>query len=105
MREKDATDVAEIDRIGRDPARYARVAAAYGAMRIECVAHWEQLYLLRGRAGRTPYLSRTSTTATNAATAATSSATSPHDLGLPQFIAQPTPKRRGTTTEGSSRLT
>ncbi|WP_291289477.1 hypothetical protein [Enorma sp.] len=40
-REKDARDVAEIDRIGYDPARYARVAAAYGAMRIECVAHGE----------------------------------------------------------------
>ena len=38
-REKDVADVAEIDRIGFDPARYARVAAAYGAMRIECVAH------------------------------------------------------------------
>ena len=37
-REKDAHDVTEIDRIGCDPARYARVAAAYGAMRIECVA-------------------------------------------------------------------
>ena len=40
-REKDATDVAEIDRIGYDPARYVRVAAAYGVMRIECVAHGE----------------------------------------------------------------
>lgn len=40
-RDKDAHDVAEIDRIGYDPARYARVAAAYGAMRIECVAHGE----------------------------------------------------------------
>ncbi len=40
-REKDATDVAEIDCIGCDPARYARVAAAYGDMRIECVAHGE----------------------------------------------------------------
>ena len=40
-REKDALDVAEIDRIGYDPAHYARVAAAYGAMRIECVAHGE----------------------------------------------------------------
>ena len=40
-REKDAIDVAEIDRIGFDPARYARVAAAYAAMRIECVAHGE----------------------------------------------------------------
>ena len=40
-REKDAHDVAEIDRIGFDPARYARVAAAYAAMRIECVAHGE----------------------------------------------------------------
>ena len=40
-REKDAHDVAEIDRIGYDPARYARVAAAYEAMRIECVAHGE----------------------------------------------------------------
>lgn len=40
-REKDAHDVAEIDRIGYAPARYARVAAAYVAMRIECVAHGE----------------------------------------------------------------
>ncbi len=40
-RDKDAHDVAEIDRIGFDPARYARVAAAYAAMRIECVAHGE----------------------------------------------------------------
>lgn len=40
-REKDALDVAEIDRIGYDPARYARVAAAYVAMRIACVAHGE----------------------------------------------------------------
>ena len=40
-REKDARDVAEIDRVGFDPARYARVAAAYAAMRIECVAHGE----------------------------------------------------------------
>ena len=40
-REKDTHDVAEIDRIGYDPARYARVAAAYAAMRIECVAHGE----------------------------------------------------------------
>lgn len=40
-RDKDAHDVTEIDRIGYDPARYARVAAAYGAMRIECVAHGE----------------------------------------------------------------
>ena len=40
-REKDAHDVAEIDRIGYDPARYARVAAAYVAMCIECVAHGE----------------------------------------------------------------
>ena len=40
-REKDAHDVAEIDRIGFDPARYARVAAAYAVMRIECVAHGE----------------------------------------------------------------
>ena len=40
-REKDARDIVEIDRIGYDPARYARVAAAYGAMRIECVAHGE----------------------------------------------------------------
>ena len=39
-REKDAHDVAEIDRIGFDPARYARVAA-YAAMRIERVAHGE----------------------------------------------------------------
>lgn len=40
-REKDAHDVTEIDRIGCDPARHARVAGAYGAMRIECVAHGE----------------------------------------------------------------
>ncbi|MBM6907802.1 hypothetical protein [Collinsella intestinalis] len=40
-RDKDAHDVAEIDRIGCDPARYARVAAAYAAMRIECVTHGE----------------------------------------------------------------
>ena len=40
-RDKDARDIAEIDRIGCDPARYARVAAAYGAMRIACVAHGE----------------------------------------------------------------
>ena len=40
-REKDAHDIAEIDRLGYDPARYARVAAAYGAMRIACVAHGE----------------------------------------------------------------
>ena len=40
-REKDAHDISEIDRIGYDPARYARVAAAYGAMRIECVTHGE----------------------------------------------------------------
>ena len=62
------------------------VAGAAGA--------WGESGLLRGRAGCPPYLNRTSTTAT-----------SPHDLGLPQFIAQPTPKRRGTTTEGSSRFT
>lgn len=41
-REKDALDVAEIDRIGCDDARYARVAAAYVAMRIACVAHGEK---------------------------------------------------------------
>lgn len=40
-REKDALDVAEIDRIGCDPARHARVAGAYAAMRIACVAHGE----------------------------------------------------------------
>ena len=40
-REKDALDVAEIDRIGCDPARYARVAASYEAMRIACVAYGE----------------------------------------------------------------
>ena len=40
-REKDAHDVAEIDRIGFDPARYARVAAAYAVMSIECIAHEE----------------------------------------------------------------
>lgn len=33
--------VAEIDRMGCDPARYARVAAAYAAIRIDCVAHGE----------------------------------------------------------------
>lgn len=40
-REKDALDVAEIDQIGCDPARYARVIAAYEAMSIACVAHGE----------------------------------------------------------------
>ena len=40
-REKDVLDVAEIDRMGCDPARYARVAAAYAAIRIDCVAHGE----------------------------------------------------------------
>lgn len=38
-REKDARDVAEIDRMGYDHGRYARVAAAYAAMRVECAAH------------------------------------------------------------------
>lgn len=38
-RDKDAHDIAEIDRIGCDPTRYVRVAAAYGAMRIACAAH------------------------------------------------------------------
>ena len=37
----DALDIAEIDRIGYDPARYARVTAAYEAMRIACVAYGE----------------------------------------------------------------
>lgn len=40
-REKDARDIAEIDRIGYDLARYARVVSAYESMRIECVAHGE----------------------------------------------------------------
>lgn len=40
-REKDAHDIAEIDRLGYDPACYARVASAYGAMRIACAAHGE----------------------------------------------------------------
>lgn len=40
-REKDAHDIAEIDCLGYDPARYARVASAYGAMRIACAAHGE----------------------------------------------------------------
>lgn len=40
-REKDALDVEEIDRIGCDPARYARVSASYRAMRIACVTHGE----------------------------------------------------------------
>ncbi len=40
-REKDALDIAEIDRIGYDPARYARVTAAYEVMRIACVAYGE----------------------------------------------------------------
>ena len=30
-----------VDRMGCVPARYARVAAAYEAMRIDCVAHGE----------------------------------------------------------------
>ncbi|HJG36299.1 hypothetical protein [Enorma phocaeensis] len=40
-REKDARDIAEIDRIGYDLARYACVVSAYESMRIECVAHGE----------------------------------------------------------------
>ena len=40
-REKDAHDVAEIDRMGFDPDRFARVAESYASMRIECVAHGE----------------------------------------------------------------
>lgn len=52
-----------------------------------------------------PYLNKTSTSTTNAAIAATRRAASPHDLGLPQFMAQPMPKRRGTTTDESSRFT
>ena len=52
-----------------------------------------------------PYLNKTSTSTTNAAIAATRRAASPHDLVLPQFMAQPMPKRRGTTTDESSRFT
>lgn len=40
-REKDVHDVAEIDRIGYDPIRYARLSSAFAAMRIDCVAHGE----------------------------------------------------------------
>ena len=40
-RERDARDVAEIDRMGCDTERCARVAAAYASMRIDCVAHGE----------------------------------------------------------------
>ena len=38
-RGKDALDVAEIDRMGYDAGRYARVAEAYAAMEVACVAH------------------------------------------------------------------
>lgn len=40
-REKDAHDIAEIDRIGIDAGRCARIAGAFGAMRVACVAHEE----------------------------------------------------------------
>lgn len=40
-REKDAHDIAEIDRIGYDLDRYARIAKEYATMRIVCVAHGE----------------------------------------------------------------
>lgn len=40
-REKDAHDIAEIDRIGIDAGRRARIAGAFGAMRVACVAHGE----------------------------------------------------------------
>lgn len=40
-REKDAYDIAEIDRIGYDLERYARIAKEYATMRIVCVAHGE----------------------------------------------------------------
>ena len=39
--EKDAHDIAEIDRIGYDLDRYARIAKEYATMRIVCVAHGE----------------------------------------------------------------
>lgn len=40
-REKDVRDIAEIDRIGYDSERNARVSPAYAAMRIDCIAHGE----------------------------------------------------------------
>lgn len=40
-RGKDARDIAEIDRMGYDAGRYARVAEAYAAMEVACVAHGE----------------------------------------------------------------
>lgn len=40
-REKDARDIAEINRIGYDLDRYARIAKEYATMRIVCVAHGE----------------------------------------------------------------
>lgn len=40
-REKDAHDIAEIDRIGYDVDRYARIVKDYATMRIVCVAHGE----------------------------------------------------------------
>lgn len=39
VREKDARDVAEIDRLGCDAARLGRVLAAFASMRVDCVAH------------------------------------------------------------------
>lgn len=36
---KDVGDIAEIDRIGYDAARFAHVAAAFSKMRVRCVAH------------------------------------------------------------------
>lgn len=40
-RGKDALDIAEIDRMGYDAGRYARIAGAYAAMKVACVAHGE----------------------------------------------------------------
>lgn len=40
-REKDLIDIAEIDRMGYDPLRYARVLAAFEAMRVYCPAYSE----------------------------------------------------------------
>lgn len=38
-REKDAVDIAELDRLGYDPARLARMTTAFERMNVICVAH------------------------------------------------------------------